>query len=446
MTTVEIAVENLKIGMYVSELDRPWLGTPYAIQGIFIQSQKDIDKLLRHCTYVYVDTEKSESFVAKQFFSGSQPANIVKSSSSGGQRSSAQPRTSIVNKRNTKALRMQAQELQDVGTLKTQFHGPEIYTDKCTAKEELPAATQAFEMTEALFGEISAGIERGTKLDVHAAQETVDALRDSVVRNADAALLLAKLKTKGQKLYDSAVFVSVHLLALGRHLGLPSNELSALGLGGLLMDVGKLRLPSEIQTKDGSLLSGAERALMRQHVTYGEEIVAQSADIPEAVFEIVKQHHERENGSGYPRNTCANQLNPFSRMAAIVDCYEELIKTDVNLPATRPYDALRELKDSAYRGLNSALVEQFAQCIGIFPVGSLVELNTGEVAIVLTHNRTQRFSPSIMIIYDGKKQPYDEPRTLDLRKAGPAPNGALYAIVSDLPQDAYGIDAKQYYL
>lgn len=433
MATFEIAVKDLKIGMYVSELDRPWLGLPYAIQGIPIQSQKDVDKLSRYCTYVYVDTDKSEPFVAKQYFSN-------------GQYSSPKQFTSIVNKNNTKVLRARAQELQATSELKTPFHGSEVYKDQCTAKEELPAATKAFEMTEALFIEISKGIEQGTKLDIHAAQETVDVLRDSVIRNADAALLLAKLKTTGQKLYDSAVFVSVHLLALGRHLGLSNHELSVLGLGGLLMDVGKLRLPPDIQIKDGSLLTGSERQLMRQHVIFGEEIIAQSADIPEAVIEIEKQHHERENGGGYPRHACANELHPFARMAAIVDSYQELIIVQSNLPAARPYDALRELKENAYRGLNVTLVEQFAQCIGIFPVGSLVELNTGEVAIVLTHNRTQRFAPSIMIILDAKKQPYDEPRTLDLRKAGPAPNGALYAIVSDLPQDAYGIDAKQYYL
>ena len=283
-------------------------------------------------------------------------------------------------------------------------------------------------------------------MDIHAAHDVVDALRESIVRNPNAALLLARLKTSGQELYDSAINNSVQLLAFGRHLGLPREELSLLGLGGLLMDIGKLQLPKEIQTKSGFSLNSSERKLVKQHVSYGEAIIAQSSDTPEAVRKIVTQHHERENGNGYPRGLYANQLHVYSRMAAIVDSYEELIVERFGMPAARPFLALKELRDNSNRGLNSTLVEQFSQCIGIFPVGSLVELNTGEIAIVLTQNRTQRFLPQVMIIFDAKKQPYDNPQTLDLRTAGPGPRGIPYTIDSDLPQGAYGIDAKQYYL
>ena len=120
------------------------------------------------------------------------------------------------------------------------------------------------------------------------------------MRNPDAALLLAQLKTTGKELYDNAIKTSVHLLAFGRHIGLPRKELSILGLGGLLMDIGKLRLPKDIQTKSSLFLKPAERKLIKQHVCYGEEIIAQSTDIPEEVSKIIAQHHERENGRGYP--------------------------------------------------------------------------------------------------------------------------------------------------
>ena len=112
----------------------------------------------------------------------------------------------------------------------------------------------------------------------------------------------------------------------------------------------------------------------------------------------------------------------------------------------KPFHALKELKENAQNGLNYSLVEQFAQCVGMFPVGGLVELNTGEIAIVLTHNRTQRFLPRIMIICDAQKKPHSTPLTIDLRTAGASPAGVPYAITNDLPQGAYGIDPKQYYL
>jgi hypothetical protein len=209
-TGVEISVENLKPGMYVSDLDRPWLGTPYLIQGILIESQDDIDELARHCTYVFVDRDTSEKSVD---------------------------------------LPLPPRKIPDADILKIPFFQAETYTDICTAEEELPAARQAYDIAINLFSEINVNIKRNTKLDIHAAHDVVDALRESIVRNPDAALLLARLKTTGQELYDSAINNSVRLLAFGRHLGLPREELSLLGLGGLLMDIGKLQLPKEIQLK-----------------------------------------------------------------------------------------------------------------------------------------------------------------------------------------------------
>lgn len=400
--------------MYVCDLDRPWLGTPYLIQGILIESQDDINELARHCTYVYVDRDKSETPV-------NQPLPSRKISDA-------------------------PQPIPDTDILKIPFFQTETYTDTCTVEEELPAARQAYNTAADLFSKIKENIKRNTKLNIHATHDVVDALRESIVRNPDAALLLARLRTTGQVLYDSAINNSVRLLAFGRHLGLPRKELSFLGLGGLLMDIGKLQLPKEIQAKNGFSLNSSDCKLVKQHVSYGEAIIARSKDIPEEVYKIVAQHHERENGNGYPRGLYANQLHVYSRMAAIVDCYEELIVERFGIPAARPFLALKELRDNSNRGLNSTLVEQFAQCIGIFPVGSLVELNTGEVAIVLSHNRTQRFLPQIMTILDAKKQPYAKPLTLDLRSAVTGPDNEQYTIISDLPQGAYGIDAKQYYL
>jgi HD-GYP domain-containing protein (c-di-GMP phosphodiesterase class II) len=406
-TTIEVIVDDLQPGMYVSNLDRPWLGTSYSIQGVLIQSQKDIDALKRYCKRVYVDIDRSEPYIAQRHIP---------------HRLSSAPQD-IAN-------------LQRVTT----------YEDICTAEEEMPAATKAHSIVSTLFSDININIERNTKFDIRAAEEVVDTLCESIIRNPDAALLLAQLKTTGKELYDIAIKTSVHLLAFGRHLGLPRKELSLIGLGGLLMDIGKQRLPKEIQTKRSLFLTPNERKLMKAHISYGEQIVTQLSDATEEVIKIVLQHHERENGSGYPHGLHANQLHPYGRMAAIVDCYEELTWGQSNMPGMRPFHALKELRDNAQNGLSYALVEQFAHCIGTFPVGSLVELNTGEVAIVLAHNRTQRFLPHIMIICDAKKKPYDAPLTLDLRLADTNPAGVQYAIVNDLPQGAYGIDAKKYYL
>ncbi len=442
-TKLKISVSELQPGMYVSELDRSWLETPYILQGIHIRSRDKIDELARYCIYVYVDVEKSDSSVIQKHVATLQKTpetNGEAQSSQNNQRSTEVPRTPFRNNVTHPLLDSKYSEAQ-----RTPFHGKETYTDAHTVEEELPAAKQASSLATNLMEEINTSLELNVELNIGAAHDTVDALRESVIRNPDAMLLLSRLKTTGRILYDNAVNASVHLLVFGRHLGLPREELSKLGLGGLLMDIGKMRLPSELISKSSSL-SAADRNLMKQHVAYGETIIAQSIDIPQEVLEIVAQHHEREGGNGYPRGLNANQLHAYARMAAIVDCYEEFIGVKPDFPPVSAFEAFQELKELSHTGLNAMLVEQFAHCIGMFPVGSLVELNTGEVAIVLSHGRTQRLLPNVMIILDAKKHPYDVPLTLNLRSAAPAPSGIKYSIAHDLPQNAYGIDAKQYYL
>lgn len=442
-TTIEVSVNDLQPGMFVSDLDRPWLETPYPIQGILIQSQHDIDELKRYCTHVYVDIERSEPCIVRQHMPHASASTDSSTRQSSLQQHIPHADSRIspgaANRHQPPAASRAAESLDVLKRVKT-------YTDTCTAEQEIPAAVKAYNIASTLFSDISINLEHDIKIDMHKAHEVVDTLCESVIRNPDAALLLAQLKTTGKELYDSAIKTSVHLLAFGRHLGLPRKELSILGLGGLMMDIGKLRLPKEIQHKRNMALTPTERKLMKRHIAYGEEIVAKLSDIPEEVIKILLQHHERENGNGHPLGLYANQMHAYARMAAIVDCYEELIWGDTDMPGMKPFHALKELKENAQNGLNYSLVEQFAQCVGMFPVGSLIELNTGEIAIVLTHNRTQRFLPCIMIICDSQKKPYGAPITIDLRTAGTSPAGVQYSIANDLPQGAYGIDPKKYYL
>lgn len=409
MKRVEIAVNQLKLGMFVSDLDRPWLETPYLIQGVLIKSVEDITELARYCNYVYVDVERSNP----QAISNYLDRGTIKNS---GQAIAA-----------------------------TLFHGKETYVDQCTIEKELPAAQKVYDTTIALIDEFFKCIERNTRLDIFAAQAAVESLRESILRNADALLLLSRLKHSKHALYDNALKISVLLLAFGRHLGLPREELSELGLGGLLMDIGKLHLPPEILKKSAAL-TAREQEIMQKHIENGEAILAQTPNISEAIAKIVSQHHEREDGDGYPRGLTANQLHNFARMAAIVDSYEDLTTARSGIKELKPFQIISELKNSARSGLNSVLVEQFSHCIGIFPVGSLVELNSHEVAIILTHNRSQRFHPKVMVILDAKKQPYEKPFGLDLKSTNPGPSGVPYEIIGDLPLGAYNIDASQYYL
>ncbi len=411
-------------GMYVSQLDRPWLETPYAIQGILIQDMEDILELEKHCAFVYIDLNKSNAHIVKKY--SHKVIDTVKIHE-----------TVKVTKRPYQTPR--------TVTKGTVFHGGLTYTDKCTVEEELPIATKVRHVALEVIKKVKENFEHNKDFEIHDANNAVYAMNDSVVRNPDAMLLLSQLKSSGELLYDNAINTSILLLAFGRHLGLPRAELSMLGLGGLLMDIGKLHVPAEIRDETHSLDSEKDDRI-KDHVTFGEEIIQQSDNIPTTVLEIVSQHHEREDGSGYPRKLTANELNTYARMAAIVDVYLELIRSQSGSPAARSLQVFSQLKGMSLSGLNATLVEQFEYCIGVFPVGSLVELNTGEVAIVLTHSRSRRSLPTVMVILDDNKKPYETPETRDLRLLKPDSKGVPCTIIQDLPHGAYDIDIKKYYL
>lgn len=407
---VKMDVTELEAGMYVCRLDRPWLGTPYLIEGVLIATQEDINELARHCRHVYVDMQRSAADIRA--------------------RTTARPPL----------------PRQQVATpARTEFHGNKRYSDRHEVDEELPAARDTLELASQLMDKVRSGIRDKLKLDAAAIHQSVDAMRESVIRNPDALLLLTRLKRLGAHEYDHAVSVAAHLLAFGRHLGLPREELSILGLGGLLMNIGYLQLPPELVSKRGTL-TPAEHGLLKQHVRLGAEIITRSADFPEKVAMITAQHHEREDGTGYPLALHANQIHPYGRMAAIVNSYTKQVFGRPGAAPVTPLGAIRELRDLSRWGLNATLVEQFAQCIGLFPVGSLVELNSGEVGIVLSHSRLHRLRPRIMIILDPRKVAYPTPTVVDLRTAPTDAGGTQIEIARDLEDGAYDIDPARYYL
>ena len=395
--------------MFVYELDRPWLDTPYLFQGFPIVDQDDIEQLAQYCQYVFVDELRDQS----QF----RPPQRMES----GSQESADP----------SAPRRSA------------FHGKTKYPDVHPAGNEIPAARQAQETATQILFSVRAAMEQGLNLDVALVQHAVDGLRDSIIRNPDALLFLAQLRNTKTAEYDRAINVAVYLLAFGRYLGLTRQELSELGLGGLLLDIGKLQLPPELLEKR-SMYSSAEHSLFKRHVSFGESMLKSATGISEKVMDMIAQHHEREDGSGYPRGLPSGKLSTFGKMAAIVDCFEELV---IERPYARPlppHEALQLIQSWGGRFFQGALVEHFIQCTGVYPVGSIVEMRSGEIGIVVSQNRKNRLQPKVLLVLDHKKVRYDAPKMIDLLKSRNY-YGAEYEIDRTLEAGMYGIDPRDYY-
>jgi putative nucleotidyltransferase with HDIG domain len=401
-------VKDLKPGMFVNELDRPWLDTPYLLQGFLIKSNEDIEEVGKYCEYVFIDPLKAQ-------YAG---------------------QTSRIGL------------FPDRATGPSVKRGPVQYVDKVTIEAELTRAKEVSQQAIEVINRIRLEIEDKPKFAVKSATVLVESMVDSIVDNPDALLLLTRLRQSDASAYDHAIEVAIFLLAFGRQMGFPREELSLLGLAGLLLDIGKIKLPKELIEKSQPY-TPAEHSLMKRHVTYGESILRSSHGISSTVVDIVSQHHEREDGSGYPRGLRNGEISVYGKMAAIVDVYRELTAPDPNSNASpySNYEALQMMHGWAGRFFHPGLLEQFVQCIGIYPVGSLVELNTGEVAIVIAQSRVRRLRPRVMLILDPKKRPHAHPVMLDLINDPLSPSaGIRYEITRGLERGMYGIDPRDYYL
>jgi HD-GYP domain-containing protein (c-di-GMP phosphodiesterase class II) len=405
----KVVVRDLKPGMFVYELDRPWLDTPYMFQGFLIQSETDIEELAQYCEYVYIDELRAQSETPPR----------------GRRNRSYQAAQSILD---AKA-----------------FLGKASYPDTHSTEEELPLASEARQATVQILESVRVAVGKGLNLDVEQVQHAVDGLRESIIRNPDALMFLTQLRNTKSSAYDRAINVAVYLLAFGRYLGLTRDELSELGLGGLLLDIGKLKLPENLLEKKATY-TPAEHSLFKRHVAFSESMVHNMPGVTAKVRDMISQHHERENGSGYPKGLHGRELSPFGKMAAIVDCFEDLVIEHRFARPLPPHEALQLIQSWGGRIFHQALVEHFIQCTGVYPVGSLVELTTGAVGIVVSQNRKNRLQPRVLFVLDSKKSPIPSPKVINLLTDRENEYGLEYEIGRSLEFGMYGIDPKDYYV
>jgi HD-GYP domain-containing protein (c-di-GMP phosphodiesterase class II) len=228
------------------------------------------------------------------------------------------------------------------------------------------------------------------------ARQTVNDLLGSVTRSPEASLLLTQMRRFQNDLFTHAVNVCVLSLVVGTLEGL-GDGVAELGLGALLHDIGQVRLPRNLIRKtDG--FTDQERRLLEQHPALGAAILEQAKDIPVTVRQIAMEHHERLNGTGYPLQRRGSDISLLSRLVAITDVYDAMITGRCGV-IQRPIDVLRQLYLDANAGaFDRDLVEKVIRALGVYPVGSLVELNTGERGIVLAANRTDTLKPTIRLV------------------------------------------------
>ena len=407
----KIATPDLQVGMFVSQLDRPWIETPFPLQGFPIRSQDDIEKLRVWCKFVYIDVRRSVVNPAL-------PPHAVAN----------RPVRATVNA-------AQAPVRGNLGKFT-----PIRYSSSQPLKREVATAAPYHREISRAMLHLIGQVRESKALSFPVAKKAAAVVVQSVVRNPDAMVWLARLKDKDSYSYSHSVRASILAAVFGRHIGLPEEVLHNLATGALLMDIGMARLPREVLIRPEASLSREQQAELRQHVRHGLDILERCEGINDQVLGLVQYHHERHDGSGYPHGLAGTQIPLLARIAGIVDTYDAITSPRPYADAVTSTEAVSMLYDQRDKAFQSALVEQFIQAIGVYPTGTLVELSNKEVGVVIAQNPTRRLRLQVMVVLDQDKRQLSMPRVVNLLEVEHDDRGQPLTIAGCLKAGAHNVD------
>jgi len=373
--------------MFISGLDRPWEQTPFPIQGFYVRDIGEVKDLRGHCNHVYIDVVKGAQPKGKAYLKTIEPRgnnSRYKSSLAIDKVTSVKP---ITVKYNT-------------------------YAQYEPLKKEAKKARQLYTKVFASVSDVLEQLDNDVMAPVHDTKRAAGEMVDSVLRNPDAFTWLSRIKELDEYTYAHSLRCSVWAILFGRHIGLEKRELDTLAMGVLFKDVGKLKLERELLYKTNR--NTQEQAQYETFVEKSVEILRRLPGVEPKVVSVVKTHAERVNGSGYPQHLQGEKIPLLGRIAGIVTFYDEVTHPRHALLPIAPSQAVSRLYDVRGSEFQEDLVVEFIRAIGLYPTGTLVELTTGEVAVVLEQNFEKRLKPKVLVILDSLKQPLPKYQLLDL--------------------------------
>jgi HD-GYP domain-containing protein (c-di-GMP phosphodiesterase class II) len=408
--TKQISIDDLVVGMYIVGLDQPWLQSPFLFHRRRIRRYEEIARLKAYgVRRVTIDPTRGLDLVETL----PPPAEGL------GEDKEVEVRERD-NLHPHPCSQSRVSPLPDLALART------VHTEAMTAVQSL------FE-----------GTKTGAPLNSAAAQEVVHHLMGTVLTQHEALAGLIHMRQFETNLYAHVINVCIFALMLGAMQDLDKTVLACLGVGALLHDVGQVHLPRNLVRKP-SRYTAQEQRLMQAHPHLGVTMLSRIPHMPEDACRIVAEHHERLDGSGYPQGLRGAALSPLSQIVAIADVYETMLGTREGRPPLLPAQAIKELyQQGRAQPLDLRLVEKMIRCLGIYPVGSLIELNTGERGIVLAVNPGKALQPVVHILWDQTHQCYATPVTIDL--AAPDADMPIRTIRDVLEPAAEGYDIATYF-
>lgn len=392
---LKIDVKELKVGMYVSKLDRPWLESSFLFQGFELKKEADIKEVQKQCVFVYIDIDKQ-----------------------------------------SKSIKLDL----TLGNWKDKNKTPKRTS---SFKEEFSYAKSVFHETSDTVKGFMEDISLGRAINVEIAKKAVAECVQSIIKSPDALMWLTQLKNRDEYTAQHSMNVCILSIALGRQINLPEEYLEEVGLCGMMHDMGKMKIPLEILNKPGRF-TDEEFAIMNSHTTLGWKMLMEQKGMPGSVIDTAYTHHERLDGKGYPRGLTGEKIPLLVRIVTIADMYDAIASDRVYKKGKTHLDAIKIMDQARGTQLDSKLVIKFIESLGIYPTGSIVEMTNGEVAVVIESHTTKKLKPKItMLLNEDKKRV--KPRLVDLSKMDLDSSGNNYQIKRIIRSDEYDIDMALLY-
>ena len=384
--------EDLKVGMFIHDLNCGWMDHSFFRRRFPLRKEEDLKKIHESGVQeVYIDTEKGLDTLA----------------------STHEAFREVIGER------IDDFGAQAHGEVPQSSHGKELEV----AKKIQGEATQ-------VIASVLADVRLGKQIEVERLSPVVGQITESILRNQGTLVSLCRIKQRDTYTFQHSVSVCTLLVTFCRYLGMSRELIQEAGVGGMLHDIGKMRVPVHILNKPGKL-TDPEFDIMKSHVTLGLELLKQTPGVSATVLQITGEHHERFEGSGYPNRKKAQEISQLGRMAAIVDVYDAITSNRVYHAGMEPSIALQKLFEWSNHHLDEELVQHFIQAIGIYPVGSLVRLESDRLAVVIEQGTAGLLYPVVRLVYDIKENCKLKPVDEDLSKAE---SGGDHILSAEVPE------------
>ncbi len=378
----KISVSQLQVGMYLKEFCGSWMEHPFWRNSFVITDPEDVKRVLASSIKeVWIDSAQGLDV----------PADVT-----------------VVSEAETEA-QVEA-ELNAAAKAERQ-------TAPVSIAAEYKRAARICEQSKRAVTSMFQEARMGKAVDTGNAQKLVEEISDSIMRNPGALISLARLKTADDYTYMHSVAVCALMIALGRQLKLDEEQIRKVGIAGLLHDLGKAMMPMEVLNKPGKL-TDEEFRIIKTHPEEGYKLLVNGSGVDEVTLDVVLHHHEKTDGSGYPKGLKGSEISLHAKMGAVCDVYDAITSNRPYKAGWCPAESLRKMAEWANGHFDPVVFQAFVKSLGIYPIGSLVRMNSGRLGIVIEQSPKSLLAPRLKVFFSTRSNARIKPEIIDLARPG----------------------------